>query len=157
MKKPLVAAFACAFTAMVIGMGCGDSSDGKPAPWGRSSGGPSEPEQTLEGDPDAGPPPTSTPTCAEHPKVDDRPACDSCVRESCCEYVLACSDSPDCDAVMQCLDECEADDLTCPITCRVLHESGAALLNQVGSCAQTRCKTECPMSLPDAGDFADVF
>lgn len=150
-NKALAAALSCAFTAMVIVSGCNDSSEGRSRVGGRSSGG--TPDPVLDGEPDdAG----ADPTCEDHPKVDDRPACDTCARAQCCTYVLECADSSDCEALMTCLDECE-DDLACGLTCQLAHEKGGGILQELASCVQTRCKEECPSSPPDAGDFFDVL
>ena len=97
-------------------------------------------------------------SCENHEKVDDRPACDQCVRASCCDKVLACDETADCQAMMQCLEECGPDDIACGLTCQIAHERGGSVLSEVAACAQTKCKTECPSpGLGDAGLDLDAF
>ena len=97
-----------------------------------------------------------SPTCENHAKVDDRPACDECARANCCEQVLECDKTADCQALMQCLDDC-AGDFTCVLTCQIAHERGAGVLSEVAACAQMKCKAECPEQDLDAGIDFDAF
>jgi len=102
---------------------------------------------------------TQTPaSCENHEPVDDRPACDLCVRTNCCEQVLECDNTADCQAMMLCLEECGPEDLACGLTCQIAHERGGSVLSEVAACAQTKCKAECPsQALGDAGLDLDAF
>lgn len=87
-------------------------------------------------------------------KVSDRPACDTCTKEKCCSEILTCDKSADCKALQDCLEPCAQDDDLCILTCIAAHEGGSDKLQDVGQCAQSKCKAECPP--PDAGDpFGD--
>ena len=88
--------------------------------------------------------------------VGEPKACDDCAKSKCCDEVLACTKSADCTALQECIAPCQQDDFVCIATCSEAHSKGAALLQEVGSCAKSSCKTECAASEPDAGDpFAD--
>jgi hypothetical protein len=76
------------------------------------------------------------------------------VKASCCEQITACDKTDDCAALEKCLDDCAAGDQVCPLACQAIHEKGAGVLQDVGSCAQSKCKKECPIELPDAGGDA---
>lgn len=106
------------------------------------------PEGGQKPAPDTG---TETPLdCKSYTKkVSDRPACDTCTKEKCCKEVLACADSADCEALQACLEPCAQDDDLCILTCIAAHEGGSDKLQNVGQCAQSKCKNECPP--PDAG------
>ena len=82
-------------------------------------------------------------------KVSDRPACDTCTKEKCCAEVLTCDKSADCKALQECLEPCAQDDDLCILTCIASHEGGSDKLQDVGQCAASKCKNECPP--PDAG------
>ena len=96
-------------------------------------------------------------SCANLTLVVGEPAiCDQCAKSKCCSQVLACTKSADCTALQECIAPCAQDDFVCIGTCSEAHSNGAALLQEVGSCAKSSCKTECAGSQPDAGDpFAD--
>jgi hypothetical protein len=96
-------------------------------------------------------------SCANLTLVVGAPAiCDQCAKSKCCEEVLACTKSADCTALQECIAPCAQDDFICIGTCSEAHSKGAALLQEVGSCAKSACKTECAAAEPDAGDpFAD--
>ncbi|MBX3188342.1 MAG: hypothetical protein KF819_15090 [Labilithrix sp.] len=100
---------------------------------------------------------TATPTSCKDLtlKVGEPAACDQCAKDKCCDEVLACTKSADCEALQQCLEPCAQDDLLCILTCQTQHPKGADLLQEVGACAQSRCKTECPSNVPDADIFGD--
>ena len=86
--------------------------------------------------------------------VGEPAACDQCVKAKCCDSVLACTKSDDCTAVQECIAPCAQDDFLCISTCTESHPSGTAILQEIGSCAKTKCKTECASSEPpDAGGF----
>lgn len=105
--------------------------------------------------PDSATPPAES--CKDLTLVVGEPkACDDCAKSKCCEEVLACNKSADCKALQQCIAPCAQDDFVCIGTCSEAHSKGAGQLQEVGSCAQTNCKTECAASEPDAGDpFGD--
>ncbi len=104
-------------------------------------------------------PDSSTPaaSCANLTLVVGEPkACDDCAKSKCCDEVLACTKSSDCTALQECIAPCAQDDFVCIGTCSEAHSKGADLLQEVGSCAKSSCKTECAASEPDSGDpFAD--
>ena len=84
--------------------------------------------------------------------VGEPAACDQCAKSKCCDSVLACTKSDDCTAVQECIAPCAQDDFICISTCTESHPSGTAILQEIGSCAKTKCKTECASSEPpDAG------
>lgn len=140
--------------AIGIAVGCSaPSPDGTGLNRGRgssSSGG------DGDGD-DAAPSNTSGADCTNHEKVDDRPACDQCARANCCEDILECDETPDCKALLKCVDDCKGD-VFCGLTCDNAHPKGSQILSGVASCAQTKCETECPsQGLGDAGFDFDAF
>lgn len=153
MRKSLVIVWITAFVGVGIVIGCNSS----PAEEGDSDDPGRERANDDRDDSDgsggsSGSTEGGAASCANHDPVDDRPACDQCARANCCESILACDKSPDCKAMMKCLEECAEGDLSCGLTCNLAHEQGAADLQQVGSCAGNRCAEECPSSTPDAGD-----
>ena len=155
-RNPLVLAASSVTVIVLIVIGCSAPSpdgDGIVRGRGASSSGTSGSTAELEAGTSSG----GTASCATRAKVDDRPACDQCVRAQCCKQVLACDDEPDCDALQKCADAC-AGDAFCQFGCRGTHESGASALDKVASCATAKCAAECPSSIPDGGDpFADAF
>ena len=95
-------------------------------------------------------------SCKDLPlKVGDPAACDQCAKDKCCAEVMACNSSADCKALQECIAPCAQDDLVCILTCQDAHSKGAGLLQDVGSCAQSNCKNECPSMQSDADIFAD--
>ncbi len=88
-------------------------------------------------------------------KVGEPAACDQCAKEKCCAEVMACNSSADCKALQECIAPCAQDDLVCILTCQDAHSNGASKLQDVGSCAQSNCKNECPSMQSDADIFAD--
>ncbi len=82
-------------------------------------------------------------------KASDNPTCDTCAKGKCCTEVLACSASADCQAFNDCLSQCADGDIACVLTCASLHDKGSGIAQDLAACAQSKCKTECP--LPDAG------
>ena len=96
------------------------------------------------------------PTCDKlTTKVSDRPACDTCAKAKCCSEITACNASNDCAALQQCLAPCAQTDTLCILTCQEAHPKGGDLLQEVGSCAQLKCKSECPSETPDGDIFPD--
>lgn len=86
--------------------------------------------------------------------VGEPKACDQCVKAKCCDSVLACTKSADCTAVQECIAPCAQDDFICISTCTESHPKGTEILQEIGSCAKTSCKTECASSEPpDSGGF----
>lgn len=86
--------------------------------------------------------------------VGEPKACDQCVKAKCCDSVLACTKSADCTAVQECIAPCAQDDFICISTCTESHPRGTEILQEIGSCAKTNCKTECASSEPpDSGGF----
>ena len=114
---------------------------------GRTNGKDATSEQVLgEGGPAA--------SCTDLPaKVSDRPACDKCAKEKCCAQIQTCNESEDCTALQSCLAPCAQSDIVCILTCQDAHGTGAAKLQEVGSCATNKCKVECPSETPDADIF----
>jgi hypothetical protein len=149
--------FVVAFTglsiAAVAGAACSSSSsgDGDSNLPSRTEAGADTSQTTA---PDSAVPAAS---CKDLALVVGEPkACDDCAKSKCCDEVLACNNSSDCKALQECIKPCAQDDFVCIGTCSEAHSKGASLLQEVGSCAQTNCKTECASSQPDAGDpFAD--
>ena len=142
--------------AVGIFIGCSaPSPDGTSLSRGRGSD-----RNTGDGDDDGSgsTTPGDTVSCESHAPVDDRPACDKCVRSNCCAQVVDCDKSSDCAAVMKCLDEC-AGDIACSLTCQIAHEIGSGMLAEVAGCAQTKCEAECPsQGIGDGGlDLEDAF
>jgi hypothetical protein len=89
--------------------------------------------------------------------VSDTPACDQCAKDKCCAEVLACSASADCKGLQDCIAPCASTDFQCILTCQSAHDKGSGLLQDLGSCAQSSCKAECPDNTPDADLFGDAF
>ena len=139
--------------AAAAGAACGNSSSGdgdSNLPTRTEAG--ADASQTAA--PDSAVPATSCKDLAL--VVGEPPACDQCAKSKCCDEVLACNNSSDCKALQACIAPCAQDDFVCIGTCSEAHSKGAALLQEVGSCAQTNCKTECQASEPDAGNpFGD--
>ena len=88
-------------------------------------------------------------------KVSDRPACDTCAKKQCCTEISACNASNDCTALQMCLAPCAQTDSFCILSCLEAHAKGGELLQEVGSCAQLKCKTDCPSETPDGDLFGD--
>jgi hypothetical protein len=88
-------------------------------------------------------------------KVGEPAACDQCAKEKCCAEVMACNSSADCKALQECIAPCAQDDVFCILTCQDAHSNGASKLQDVGACAQSNCKNECPSMQSDADIFAD--
>ena len=88
-------------------------------------------------------------------KVGEPAACDQCAKDKCCAEVMACDKSADCKALQECIAPCAQDDLVCILTCQDAHSNGASKLQDVGACAQSNCKNECPSMQSDADIFAD--
>ncbi len=94
-------------------------------------------------------------SCKDMPKVGEPAACDQCAKANCCKEIVACNMSADCKALQDCIAPCAQDDFVCILTCQDAHPNGTALLQEVGSCAQTSCKNECPSMQSDADIFGD--
>lgn len=125
-KTPVRVAFTCFVVALAVQFGCSESKE---------DDGPELPPRNLD----------EKPSCENREPVDDRPACDECVRSKCCEYVVACDKTPTCKQIQECLDECtDPSDFTCPLLCSSSNPGGSQVLQDVGACAQTECKSECP-------------
>ena len=88
-------------------------------------------------------------------KVGEPAACDQCAKTKCCDEVLACTKSADCVALQECIAPCDQSDFICIATCQEQHSKGNDLLTEVGSCARSNCKKECPSETPDGDIFAD--
>jgi hypothetical protein len=153
-RKTLVVAVCSTFLGIAIVVGCGaPSPDGDIDSPTRN---PSNKDDASTSSALDGSSSTGDPSCASHAKIDDRPACDQCARAHCCKYVLDCDESPDCQALMQCFDDC-AGDAFCQFTCSAAHEPGSAVLTNVSSCAKTKCGKECPDVELDGGLDFDAF
>ena len=159
-RNPLTVAVFSASLVIGIVIGCSaPSPDGTGLNRGRGSSGSSGTDDELDGSPsntNDDPKTGGDPSCANHEKVDDRPACDQCARAKCCAQVLECDKTPDCQAMMKCLEDCK-DDLTCSLTCQIAHEKGGGILADLAACAQTKCEAECPSTSVDAGLDLDAF
>lgn len=64
-------------------------------------------------------------------------------------------ESADCTALQECLAPCAQDDIVCILGCQEMHPKGNDALTEVGSCARSKCKSECPSNTPDANVFGD--
>lgn len=149
-RNPLTTAIISASLVFGVVGGCSaPSTDGTSL--GRGPGN-NEKEQTETKDDDTSSDttPEEQADCSSHTPVDNRPACDQCTRANCCTQVLACDDNADCAAIVKCLDDC-AGDVVCMLVCQASHSSGASSLQQVASCASTKCSNECPQQQLDAG------
>ena len=153
MRNPLAVAVFSLTIGVAIVFGCSaPSPDGTGLSRGRGSSSGSSGDERADDDS----PSSAGASCTDHASVHDVPACDQCTRASCCEFVLACDKSPDCEAMMTCLEDCK-DDLTCGLTCQIAHEKGGSILNDVGACARSKCKAECPSVQLDGGIDFDAF
>ena len=85
-------------------------------------------------------------------KVDDRPACDACMKQKCCAQIQACDASQACKQVQDCVAGCASDDFFCVIQCSA-SGSGGQQLQDVGTCAKSSCGKECPSSFDFDGGF----
>jgi hypothetical protein len=150
-RNALVVALISSSITVAVAIGCSaPSPDGTALDHGRNS-------SSSGNDGESGSSSGTNASCANHAKVDDRPACDQCARSKCCDSVLECDNTGDCAAMMKCMDDCQGD-FVCQYTCSTVHEKGASVLGELSSCAQAKCSTECPSTAPDAGDpFADAF
>jgi hypothetical protein len=88
-------------------------------------------------------------------KVGEPASCDNCAKDKCCSEVLACTKSSDCTELQECLTPCDQSDFLCIVTCQESHPKGNDTLSEVGRCAKSKCKAECPSTAPDAGIFDD--
>jgi hypothetical protein len=72
-------------------------------------------------------------------------ACDTCVSASCCGDDLACSNSPDCAAIVRCVTTtCQAGDQACITNCETLYPGGEATYRGLAQCSLTNCSVQCP-------------
>lgn len=67
--------------------------------------------------------------------------CQLCLYTECAEAMNVCIANPECTALLQCLDACEAPG--CENTCYIAHPDGLADSGPVGRCAQEACVTQC--------------
>lgn len=136
--------------AGIAAVACGSSDP--------DGGGINLPPRTGTGDKDATTPTDSAaaPSCTNLTlKVGEPAACDKCAKDKCCAEVLACTNSPECTALQECLEPCAQTDYICIVTCQETHPEGNETLGKVGTCARSKCKTECPTDIPDADIFGD--
>lgn len=91
----------------------------------------------------------STACTADAGKVDDNPACNDCAYANCCTQIAACQADPNCEGLQQCIAACDPSDTECLLTCQV--EYDPTTLQNVGTCAQVKCKSECGSVNTDAG------
>ena len=145
--SPTLVIAASAFVVVLLAIGCGEEKAGE------SPGLPARNVRDGDGGAGSGEVGTSSSSadCTNHAKVDDRPACDQCTRSKCCASILKCDETADCKALQQCLEPCSSDDIACVLLCQAQHPSGNDALSNVGACAGTECKAECPLAIPDAG------
>ena len=155
-----VAAFSSSIV-IAIAVGCSaPSPDGSGVNRGRGSSGSSGDDGDLDETPSSSGSSGSSgsnASCTNHEPVDDRPACDQCARANCCEQILECDNTPDCKALLKCIDE-NKDDIFGQLTCNTAHSKGSEVLSGVAGCAQTKCEAECPsQGIGDAGIDFDAF
>ena len=155
MKTALTIAAAAVAIACTAVFGCGNDSGGgggSDLPTrGDTDSGKSTSSSSSGGTPDSGAVCTNLAL-----KTSDTPACDTCVKDKCCDQVIACDQSFDCKALQQCIAPCDPNDFACILTCQTAHDKGASILAEVGQCAQFRCGPQCPSETPDSGTF-DAF
>lgn len=136
--------------AGIAGAACGDSrSDGSVIglPPRSEAGVPADAADASD---------STAPSCASLAlKVGEPAACDQCAKDKCCGEVLACTESAECTSLQECLEPCDQLDYICIVTCQETHPQGNDALSKVGSCARSKCKTECPTEIPDADIFGD--
>jgi hypothetical protein len=70
-------------------------------------------------------------------------ACNTCLEASCCSQKAACSNNPDCFALVQCSSACPATDQACQTDCRSQHPNGAADDTSLSQCGAANCNTQC--------------
>lgn len=153
MLKPLLVACLVGIGTFAIVAGCSAPSTDGDVKKGSSSRGDDDDDDTT---PKKGTSSSSgevAADCTSLPKADDRPACDQCTRSKCCKQYAACQASPACKAQADCI--AAAPDAISALTCG-LDESE---LGDLGNCAATACKAECPSTLTlDGGGFgSDPF
>lgn len=147
------------FVGMVIVQGCGNDKgdDGANLP-GRNKDGGSDGDVITPADSGGSSGTSGTPAAdcsGVTEKFSDNPTCDACTKSKCCKEALACQNSADCKALNACLAKCADSDQTCILTCSAEHDNGTALAEDVGSCAQANCSTECASSVPEGGPGFD--
>ncbi len=158
MQKAIAVVTSSLVLGVLIVFGCSaPSPDGSDLAGGKnggksssSSGSSGDASQATSSSGTSGTSGTVNGNCSNHEKVDDRPACDQCVRAKCCDEVLACDKTADCKAVGKCFDDCKGD-LFCQLTCQDTHATGFNVLQGVGNCATASCPNECPSQTPDGG------
>jgi hypothetical protein len=69
--------------------------------------------------------------------------CNSCASRTCCTREAACSNSPDCIAILQCVSLCPPNDKTCEQSCLDLSQNGVAPYQNFIDCVNSGCATEC--------------
>jgi len=80
---------------------------------------------------------------AECPGQLELDACQVCLFTSCSTQMNACLSNPECFALIQCLEECTPSQPGCEGTCFGVHWAGAQDANNVNSCMQPACPSEC--------------
>jgi hypothetical protein len=137
--------------AAAVGVACGSTEGdggGIPLPPRIDADGAASPESSVGSD--------AATSCANLVlKVGEPAACDQCAKDRCCAEVVACTENDDCTALQNCLEPCDQQDIVCILTCTESHPDGEEILKKVGSCARSKCKTECPADVPDADVFGD--
>jgi hypothetical protein len=160
-KTAFVLAAASILSAAAI-QACGsDSGDDDPSTLpGRQTKDGGEPETSSgsSGTPAPPPPPPGSADCSGlTDTVSDKPACDTCAKQKCCDAVQGCLSSSDCKALEKCLEPCADDDFACILGCQSAHDKGSAALEELGSCASDACESECGSAATDGGLLGDAF
>ena len=81
---------------------------------------------------------------ADCPGAEMLEACSTCLFTACADQMNTCLASPDCAAILQCVQQtCAPNDQDCALACGSQHPSGQAAAFAVNSCLGQQCDTEC--------------
>lgn len=73
-------------------------------------------------------------------------ACGTCGASKCCDSAAACWGDTECHALYTCISACS--DASCKDDCGTDHARGLTKYNALGTCAETKCSTECASPSP---------
>jgi hypothetical protein len=80
---------------------------------------------------------------------DSRPACETCVENSCCSELMACGPGTDCNAFIACANACPmTNGQTCVQTCQTNHASGVMAFQAVTQCYDQNCRSMAACEYP---------
>ena len=70
-------------------------------------------------------------------------ACNVCITTNCCNANAACSNNPDCFALVQCVSACPANDQVCQTNCQATHPNSGVDYTNLNQCRLASCSSKC--------------